>query len=262
MKWHRIRTVIRRHAYETRRNLNRVTDVVYWPILDIVVWGFFTIYLSSHETTGGQLVGFLMGAIILWNLFYGFQRDVVVGFLDEFWSRNLTNLFATPLTIKEYLVGLIIVDLVKISVTMIAATLLAWGVYSFNLFAYAWGILPFLLNLLLFALAIGLFSSALILRYSTKVETLAWSFGGLLQPLSCVFYPLAILPAWLAVAAKAVPTAYVFEGMRQVLQGGGVNWTYVITALALNAVYLALAAWFFSTIFQITREKGILVKME
>jgi ABC-2 type transport system permease protein len=106
MKTHRIKAVVIRHAYEIRRNVDRVTDMLYWPVLDIIVWGFFTVYLARGQRAGGAITSFLLGAAILWGMFYAFQRDMAVGFLDELWSRNLINLFSTPLGVSEYLCGL------------------------------------------------------------------------------------------------------------------------------------------------------------
>ena len=109
MKIHRIRAVMMRHGYEARRNFDRVTDTIYWPVLDIVMWGFFTIYLSNSNRLQPTVVSCLLGAIILWGTFYTFQRDMAVGFIDDLWCRNLINLFSTPLSVWEYLIGVILV---------------------------------------------------------------------------------------------------------------------------------------------------------
>ena len=116
MKTHRIKAVMMRHLYEVRRNADRITDMVYWPVLDIIVWGFFTIYLARGGRSGGGIASFLLGAAILWGMFYAFQRDMAVGFLDELWSRNLINLFSTPLSVTEYLCALVVVNLFKVAV--------------------------------------------------------------------------------------------------------------------------------------------------
>jgi ABC-2 type transport system permease protein len=125
MKPHRIKAVVLRHTYEARRNMDRVTDMVYWPVLDIIVWGFFTIYLGRGNHLQPGLVSFMLGAVILWGLFFAFQRDMAVGFLDELWSRNLVNLFSTPLSVAEYMTGLIAVNVVKAMVGMTVAALIA-----------------------------------------------------------------------------------------------------------------------------------------
>ena len=262
MKTHRIQAVVMRHAYEMRRNVDRITDMVYWPVLDIIVWGFFTIYLARGQRAGGTLTSFLLGAAILWGMFYAFQRDMAVGFLDELWSRNLINLFSTPLDVSEYLCGLVVVNLFKVAVGAGCAALIAWACYAFNIFPRLPQFVPYIINLMLFGLVLGVFTTGLIFRYTTRVQGLAWSFAGLLQPVSCVFYPLSALPRPLRAVAWMLPTAHAFEGMRQVLAGGGFSPPRFWWALALDAGYFALAVIFFRRVFESARSRGLLVKVE
>jgi ABC-2 type transport system permease protein len=262
MKLHRIQAVIIRHIYEARRNFDRIADMVYWPVLDIVVWGFFTIYLARGKHLEPGVVSFLLGATILWGLFFAFQRDMAVGFLDELWSRNLVNLFSTPLSLSEYMTGLILVNLLKALIGMTAAGLIAWLCYTFDIFPMLPAFLPFVLNLMLFALAIGVIITGLIFRYTTRIQGLAWSFAGLLMPLSCVFYPVKSLPRALRAIAWTLPTAHSFEGMRQILSGGGFSPVHFGCGLALNLGYFIFAVVFFRFIFESARSRGLLVKLE
>jgi ABC-2 type transport system permease protein len=262
MRVNRVQAIVMRHAFEMRRNVDRITDMVYWPVLDIIVWGFFTIYLTRGGRLGPGITSFLLGAAILWGMFYAFQRDMAVGFLDELWSRNLINLFSTPLSASEYLCGLMIVNVFKVAVGATCAALIAWVCYAFDIFPRLPGFVPYILNLMLFGLALGVFITGLIFRYTTKIQGLAWSFAGLLQPVSCVFYPASALPRPLRALAWALPTTHSFEGMRQILAGGGFSASHFWWALGLNAVYFAFAVIFFRWIFEISRSRGLLVKLE
>ncbi len=262
MKSHRIAAVMMRHVYETRRNVDRITDMLYWPVLDIIMWGFFTTYLGRGAGMQPDVIKFLLGATILWALFYSFQRDMAVGFLDELWSRNLINLFSTPLTITEYVTGLICVNLAKTILGAGAASLLAWAAYHFNIFPWLLAFVPYLLNLMLFAFALGIVVTGLIFRYTTKIQALAWSCAGLLAPISCVLYPLKSLPLWLREIAWMLPTTHSFEGMRQALAGGGFSPYHFWWGMALNVVYFALALGIFQLVFQAAKARGLLVKLE
>jgi ABC-2 type transport system permease protein len=268
MKAHRVAAVIQRHLYETRRNFDRVVDMVYWPVLDIIVWGFFTLYLSRGNTlTHGaamrpDLVGFLLGAAILWGMFYSFQRDMAVGFLDELWTRNLINLFSTPLSAAEYVTGLICVNFIKASVGMAMAASVAWAAYAFDIFPMLPTFIPYLVNLVLFALAIGIVITGFIFRFTTRVQALAWSFAGLLQPVSCVFYPVSALPPALRAIAWSLPTTYAFEGMRHVMAGHGFSREHFLWGLGLNAVYIVAAIIIFRIVFASAQARGLLVKIE
>ncbi len=262
MKLHRIRAVILRHLYELRRNPNHLTNMIYWPVMNIVVWGFFTFYLAHRGGTQPGIVSSLLGAVILWGLFNAFQRDMAVGFLDELWSKNLVNLFGSPLTISEYITGLIMVSLVKALIGMGAESVIALLCYRYNIFPMLLTFIPFIFNLVLFGLAVGIAVTGLIFRYTTRFQVLAWGFAGLLMPFSCVFYPLKSLPDFLHPVAWILPTTHSFEGMRQAIAGGGFSFSHFQWGLALNAGYFLLAAWFFRRMFESARSLGLLVKME
>jgi ABC-2 type transport system permease protein len=258
MKPYRVSAIVIRHLHEVRRNTNHIINMVYFPVMNLLVWGFFTIYLAHSDHQPG-LVRSLLGAVILWGLFTAFQRDIAQGFLDELWSRNMVNLLASPLSVSEYVAGLILVNLIKVAVVISAESLVAWLFYHFNIFPLLIAFVPFILNLMLFALAVGVVITGLIFRYTIKVQSLAWSFASLLLPLSCVFYPLQSLPGFLHPVAWILPTTHSFEGMRQVIVGQGFSAAHFHWGLALNLAYLLFAALFFRWMFALTRSRGLLI---
>ena len=262
MKPYRIKAVILRHAYEVRHNANHITYMVYWPIVNIVVWGFFTLYLRHGDRLQPGVISCLLGAVILWGLFNAFQRDMAVGFLEELWSRNLVSLFASPLSVSEYVTGLIIVTLGKATIGLIVESLIACLFYHYNIFPMLLTLIPFILNLALFALTMGIVITGLIFRYTTKFQAMAWSFAGILMPLSCVFYPLSSLPGFLRPMASILPTTHSFEGMREVIERGGFSGLHFEWGLGLNVVYFIFAIVFFRWMFEAARSRGLLVKME
>lgn len=259
MKWYRIKAVIWRHIYEAKHNGDRMVDMAYWPILDVVLWGLISLYVFKNAEV--NLVSVFLGAVIVWGIFYSFQRDIGVGFLDELWSRNLLNLFSSPLTVWEYTTGLLVITVIKASVGFTLASLVAWLLYHYSIFQLSYLFLPFLANIIIFSTAIGFFITGLIFRYTTKIQTLAWSFAGILQALSCVFYPLAILPPGLQVVAWLLPTAHAFEGMRQILRGGGFSAVHFWWGFGYAVLYLVGALVFFKHIFEIARKRGLLVRL-
>jgi ABC-2 type transport system permease protein len=262
MKPYRIRAVILRHAYEVYHNANHVTYMVYWPVVNIVVWGFFTLYLRHGDRLQPGVISCLLGAVILWGLFNAFQRDMAVGFLEELWSRNLVSLFGSPLSVSEYVTGLIIVTLAKAMIGLIVESLIACFFYHYNIFPMVPALIPFILNLALFALTMGIVITGLIFRYTTKFQAMAWSFAGLLMPLSCVFYPLSSLPGFLRPMASVLPTTHSFEGMREVIARGSFSIVDFKWGLELNMIYLIFAIVFFRWMFESARSRGLLVKME
>ncbi len=257
----RIMAVIWRQAYEVRRNPNHLTNMIYWPIINIAVWGFFTLYLAHGDQLRPTLLNGLLGAAILWGLFNCFQRDMALGFLEELWSRNMVNLFASPLGIDEYIAALIVVNFLKTLVSVAAMSLLALCCYHYNIGPDLLRLAPFMLVLALAGIAVGVAVTGLIFRYTTKVQGLAWSFAGVLMPVSCVFYPLNSLALPLQRLAWMLPTTHAFEGMRQVVTGDGLPIYHLIWGLGLDIIYLLLAAWWFQKLFDAARRRGLLVKM-
>jgi ABC-2 type transport system permease protein len=220
------------------------------------------LYLRHGDSLQPGVLSCLLGAVILWGLFNAFQRDMAVGFLEELWSRNLVSLFASPLSVSEYVTGLIIVTLAKAMIGLTVESVIAWLFYHYDIFPTLPILLPFILNLILFALAMGIVVTGLIFRYTTKFQAMAWSFAGILMPLSCVFYPLSSLPSFLRPIASILPTTQSFEGMREVIERGGFSASHFRVGLGLNVIYFIFAIVFFRWMFEAARSRGLLVKME
>ena len=158
--------------------------------------------------------------------------------------------------------GLIAINIVKALIGLVASALIAWIFFAYNIFPILPALAPFLLNLILFALSLGVVVTGLIFRYTTRIQSIAWSIAGLLMPFSCVFYPLSALPKCLRPIAWALPTTQCFEGMRQTISGGGFSIAYFAWGLALNAVYFGFAMVFFPWAFESARSRGLLLKVE
>ena len=81
-------------------------------------------------------------------------------------------------------------------------------------------LLPFMLILLLFGVAMGVFVSALIFRLGPSAEWLGWPIPLVLSIFAGVYYPVSTLPAALRAFARLIPPSYVFETCRAVLATG------------------------------------------
>ncbi|HCA67140.1 MAG: hypothetical protein A2249_01835 [Candidatus Jacksonbacteria bacterium RIFOXYA2_FULL_44_7] len=262
MKLHRINAIILHYWYHSKRSLPRVMDVFYWPTMELILWGFVSQFLERTALNAPGVASFLLGGVILWGVFITSQHDVTIAFLEDIWSRNIINLFVSPLTVWEYLLGGIAVGVLKTFVIIGYISALAGLLYHFNLFTLGFSLIPFIANLFLFGIAAGIFISAIIFRYGTETQILAFSLGFLLQPISAVFYPLAILPSFLQFIAWSIPATHVFEGMRGVFAGSGFSALHFWWALVLNLVYLILASIFYARMFRRVRELGLLSKVE
>ena len=261
MNFRIVHALLLRYVFLYTRSPVRLVEMVFWPIVDMLVWGFLTVYLRQN-TTGDfpHFITFLLGAMILWDILFRAQQGVAISFLEDVWTRNLLNIFVAPVRTAEYLTATFAVGVLRICVTAVALVLIGWLAYSFNVFVMRWWLIPFFLNLMLFGWSLGMISTALILRWGQAAESLAWAVPFFIQPVVAVFYPVSVLPAWLQPVALALPATHIFEGMRSVMQTGTMCWAPLCWALALNIVYLALAGGFFVWILNYTRKRGLLTK--
>ncbi len=257
MSLRRIRALVFRYTVLYTRSVPRILEMIFWPVMDLLVWGFLTAYLRPQLST----VTFLLGAMIFWDIIYRSAQGVTMSFLEDVWTRNLLNVFVAPLRVGEFIAASFLVGFLKITFIVIILSVMALGLYQFNLLSMGLALIPFFANLLLMGWAIGMVTTALILRWGQAAEGLAWGIPFAVQPLAAVFYPVSILPAWAQPFSLAIPATHVFEGMRQVLLDGTVSAEHLAAAFGLNLVWLAAAAFFFRHMFNAAREKGLLVKL-
>jgi ABC-2 type transport system permease protein len=231
-----------------------------------MVWGNLTLYLQNENQATNphfsQSIVFLIGAVILWDVMFRAQQGVAISFLEDVWTRNLLNIFVAPVRTAEYVGATFTVGFLRICVTVMVLSVMSAVGYHFNIFSMNWGLIPFFANLLVFGWALGMISTALILRWGQAVESLAWAIPFFLQPMVAAFYPVSKLPHWLQSVSWCFPATYVFEGMRDVLDPkiGGVNWNLMLCAILLNLVYLGFASFIFHSMLQSTRKRGLLTK--
>jgi len=256
--WHRVWGVVIRHLYNFRRTFDRVVDAFYWPSIDIIIWGLTFSAISKEQGPSSvvYITNILLG-VILWYVVWRGQYEITVNFLEELWSDNMVNLFSTPLTLAEWTVALLSLGVLKLFLTVAFTAGLAWFLYAVNIFQLGFLLIPFLASLLVVGWWFGLFVSSLFLRWGTKVQTLAWAGGYLMMPFSAVFYPLSSLPVWMQRIAYFLPTTYVFEGMRRVVETGSMPMDMLVKSAFLNAVYFILMLSFFTSSFRKAKVRGL-----
>jgi ABC-2 type transport system permease protein len=244
------------------RSLDRIFDIVYWPVISLLLWGFTSVFVSTTSSFSGVMEFFLGGAV-LWSLFWRAQTDVGTFILEDFWSRNIYNLFASPVTPLELFCAIGLIGLLRCLLSFAFLGLLAWFLYAFNILQIGGlAIAVFTTVLLLFGWVIGIVISALIFRYGLRIQVLAWSVGFIIQPFSCVFYPLESMPRWVQGVAVVLPTTHVFEGLRHAIATGELAVQPLLTALGLTLVLLAVALLFFQYALLQAKKHGLLTRFE
>ena len=222
MQMNRTGAIVLRQFYLLRGSPARVLPLFAWVAIDMVLWGFITRYLNSFVSSGFNFVPALLGAVLLWDFFIRVMQGVTMAFFEDVWSRNFLNIFATPLTISEYIAGLVLSSIATSAFGLVVMLVLAGAVFGLSLLSYGVLLVPFLLVLFLFGIALGIFGCAMVLRLGPASEWLIWPIPALLSPFAGVFYPLSTLPRWMQYVGHALPPSYVFEGMRSDRQRRGV----------------------------------------
>lgn len=257
----RVRALIRRHAYLLLKSWPRLVSMAYYPTVTMVLWAFLTLYLAPSNRFLTDAPGFFIGAVLLWDVLFRGQLGVSLTFIEEMYSRNLGNLFVSPLRLYELILGQLAMSMMRTLIGVGGACLFAWLLFSYSILSMGLPLIAFFSCLLVFGWAVGLAVSAMILRYGLGAEELAWAAIFLIAPVSGVYYPIAVLPPVLQAVSYAMPPAHVFEGMRAVLLQGTFQQELLRNALLLDAVYLALGIALFAAAVHSARRRGTLVQI-
>jgi len=259
----RIYALIYRHTALYRHSWPRVVELMYWPVLEMLVWGLTSKWLLASAPPGAMAmgVGVLLGGALLWEITLRAQMGMTFSFMEEIWSRNLGHLSVTPLRPWELVAGIIGMSVLRMLVGIAPAMLLAWVLYGFGIFSMGPAVVLFFAALAMTGWAVALGVISLILRHGAGAEALAWSVVYGLTPFACVFYPLESLPHWLQPLALALPLAHVFEGMRAALLHNTIAWGHLAWAFGLCALWLGLMALLFRSQFQGARVRGALLNI-
>jgi len=255
----RIGALMLRHIYLLRSSWTRLAELIYWPLVQMVMWGFLQTYLNGQTGFAARAGGTLIGAILLWDILIRGQLGLSVSFLEEMWSRNIANLFISPLRPGEFLIALMAMSLVRLIIGVVPVTLLAIWFFGFNLWSLGLGLGAFFANLLLSAWAVGTIVSGLILRNGMGAENLAWTLMFLIMPVTAVFYPVAVLPPFIQPLAWSLPPTYVFEGLRGILIDHAFRADLMVEAFTINVGLIIVACAVFLRLVDSARERGSLM---
>ena len=261
MKFHRMYALYLRHIYIIKGSLPRILDLIFWPSIQIILWGFISKFFTLHSDFYNHTVGIILSSAILYDFLFRSSISFNMLFLEEIWSRNLTNLFVAPLKVSEIISALTATALIRTLIGIVPAILLATPFFGVSIFSLGPSLILLFLSLYLFGITLGLLVTAGLLRYGHAFENIAWSSLVLLAPFGCVYYPLSILPDWLQALAKILPLVYIFEEVRSILLNNAVNYSNIITALKLNLVYFISSVLIFYLAFYGARKKGTLINV-
>ena len=261
MNFNKVYALSLRHMYLIANSLPRIIDLIYWPTVQIFLWGFISKFFTLNSEYYSNTVGIILTAAILYDFLFRVSISFNMMFLEEIWSRNFTNLFIAPIKISEIITSLTFTAILRALIGLVPAAFLAIPLFGVSVFKLGFPLLFLLLSLYFFGITLGLLVTSGLLRFGPSFENIAWASLFFLAPLGCIYYPIEILPYSLQLVAKALPLVHIFEEMRNILLNGVVNYLDIIKAISISIVYFVLGVIIFYVSFFGAKVRGTLINM-
>ena len=261
MNFNRMYGLFLRHFFLIKSSFPRILDLIYWPSIQIILWGFISKFFSTYSDYYNNTVGIILTCAILYDFLFRSSISFNMLFLEEIWSRNFTNLFIAPMKISEIIISLVFTALIRTLIGLVPAILLTSPLFGISILNLGVPLFFLFLSLYVFGITLGLFVSSGLIRFGPSFENIAWSSLFLLAPLGCIYYPIEILPEFFQILAKGLPLVYIFDETRNILVNNFVNFENILYAFYLNAIYLSIGISLFYFSFSKARKKGSLINM-
>jgi ABC-2 type transport system permease protein len=262
MSLNRIIAILWQELFVTIHSTEVIVDIVFYPLVNVVVFGFLSLYLGGNDR--GVEGHYVLLGMLLWQIIWIVQYSITLGSLWNVWSRNLSNMFIAPLRVTEYLFAQGLSGVIKAILIVAVGGVMSGLMFDFDTFEI--GIVPLLLtfvSFVIFAFATGVAVLGLIFRYGTRIQALAWGLIAIFQPLSAAFYPVGVLPPVLRYIAYVFPPTLTFEAARWgMVHHHDVNWRLFGISFAENVIYFALCVWCFTRLYRKSRDTGQFARNE
>ena len=250
-----------RHIYLIKGSFPRILDLIYWPTIQIFLWGFISKFFTLNSTYYENTVGIILSAAILYDFLFRSSISYNMMFLEEIWSRNFTNLFIAPIKLSEIIAALTFTAIFRTLIGLVPAALLAIPFFGVSILKIGLPLIFLLITLYIFGVTLGLLVTSGLIRFGPSFENIAWASLFFLAPLGCIYYPIDILPAWLQVIAKLLPLVHIFEEMRNILIYDSVNNFQILKAIIISFIYFELGIFVFYLSYNGAKNRGTLINM-
>jgi ABC-2 type transport system permease protein len=261
MQPERVYAIMLRYMLVVPRDLSRIFELVFYPLIDIVLWGFMGLWMQESQKGTSSMSILLPASLVLWMIVERTQSEISLNLAEEIWSHNIVNLFVSPMKLLEWLMSVIVLGIGKALFIFSFTAFSLWLFMDINILSIGFMLIPFWLLLVLSGLSLGTIISAIILRFGRNMIQIAWSIPYLILSLSAVFYPLRFLPAWARMISRLLPTSYVFEALRELVQHGRIAYELLLVCLCLATMYMIFGLLAIVWLFRKSKEQG-LAKLE
>ncbi len=261
MTWNKIFALSLRHIYLIKGSFPRILDLIYWPTIQIFLWGFISKFFTLNSTFYENTVGVILSAAILYDFLFRSSISYNMMFLEEIWSRNFTNLFIAPIKLSEIIAALTFTAIFRTLIGLIPAALLAIPFFGVSIFKIGTPLILLLITLYIFGVTLGLLVTSGLIRFGPSFENIAWASLFFLAPLGCIYYPIEILPNWLQIIAKLLPLVHIFEEMRNILIHDIINYSQILKAILISFLYFVMGIVIFYLSYNGAKIRGTLINM-
>ena len=261
MSWAKIFALRLRHIYLIKGSFPRILDLIYWPTIQIFLWGFISKFFTMNSSYFENTVGVILSAAILYDFLFRSSISYNMMFLEEIWSRNFTNLFIAPIKLSEIIAALTFTAIFRTLIGLIPAALLAIPLFGVSIFKIGLPLILLLVTLYLFGVTLGLMVTSGLVRFGPSFENIAWASLFFLAPLGCIYYPIEVLPGWLQLAAKLLPLVYIFEEMRNILIYDIISYYQISKAVVISILYFIFGVILFYLSYAGAKNRGTLINM-
>ena len=261
MNWNKVYGLSLRHFYLIKSSFPRILDLIYWPTIQIFLWGFISKFFTLSSSYYNNTIGVILSAAILYDFLFRSSISYNMMFLEEIWSRNFTNLFISPIKLKEIIAALTFTAIVRTLIGMVPAALIAIPLFGVSIFKIGIPLIALLIALYIFGITLGLLVTSGLIRFGPSFENIAWASLFFLAPLGCIYYPIEILPDWLQIIAKILPLVHIFEEMRNILINNILSYIQISIAISISFFYFILGVFIFYLSYHGAKIRGTLINI-
>ena len=261
MNWNKIFALSLRHIFLIKGSFPRILDLIYWPTIQIFLWGFISKFFTLNSSYYENTVGIILSAAILYDFLFRSSISYNMMFLEEIWSRNFTNLFIAPIRLSEIIAALTFTAIFRTMIGLVPAALLAIPFFGVSILKIGTPLIFLLITLYIFGVTLGLLVTSGLVRFGPSFENIAWASLFFLAPLGCIYYPIEILPDWLQIIAKLLPLVHIFEEMRNILIYDIINYSQILKAIFISLLYFMIGVITFYLSYSGAKNRGTLINI-
>lgn len=241
-----------------KHDLNMTLMMLYWPLLDIITWGFLGAWIQRSGVSqfhNYEIVALL--GVLLWQVAGRGANAISVPLCEELWQHNVINLFSLPLSMLTWICGVILYFTLMVITIAFCNLLCVYAFYDIALSSFIGNYLLFFTPLFFCGIWLGFTCLQIIILLGKRGIELGFVVIWFLLPFSGAYYPIDVLPAWAQTVSACFPMSYAFTGMRNYLIYNHNPMPYLVKSTILSIVYAILAIVIFIYLFNHSKQKGL-----